>query len=143
MREGEQSDRQTRQAIGREVTATAFREAPRLEEIQLAHRIVDIASDRKAEDIVLLDIRPVAFFAHYFVIMTGTSDRQIAALTTALSETLEQEGIRALQVEGSPASGWVLMDYGDVVVHIFSPAQRAYYNLEKLWSEAPVVVRMQ
>ena len=143
MREGEQTDRQPTHGNGREVATTVSLEAPRLEDNQLAHRIVDIASDRKAEDIVLLDIRPVAFFANYFVIMTGTTDRHITSLTTAISETLEEEGIRPLQVEGTPAAGWVLMDYGDVVVHIFSPAQRSYYNLEKLWSEAPIVVRMQ
>src|SRR5690606_38167701 len=104
MREGEQTDRQPTHGNGREVATTVSLEAPRLEDNQLAHRIVDIASDRKAEDIVLLDIRPVAFFANYFVIMTGTTDRHITSLTTAISETLEEEGIRPLQVEGTPAA---------------------------------------
>jgi len=119
-------------------------EVPRLEGIDLARQIVDIAAEHQAEDIILLDIRPVAFFAHYFVIMTGTSDRHIEALLRAITEKLRnEEHIRPLQVEGSPSSGWVLIDYGDVIVHILSPEQRAFYNLEKLWAEAPIVVRMQ
>jgi ribosome-associated protein len=114
-----------------------------LEPSQLAHRIVDIISDKLASDIVLLDIRGLTTFADYFVICSAGSDRQSGAITDALLETLDKEGVSALHSEGIGQSGWVLVDYGDVIVHVFTPAERAYYTLEKLWGAAPAVLRMQ
>ena len=111
--------------------------------LQLARRIVDLTADKKAEDIVLLDIREQTSIADYFVICSGTSDRQIRALENDLRETLKREGQNPLHVEGSPESGWVLMDYGDVIVHIFSPREREYYRLERHWAEAQPVLRIQ
>jgi ribosome-associated protein len=116
----------------------------RLEPDALARRIVDIASDKQAADIVLLDLRPITEIADYFVICSGGSERQLQAIQRDITDALRNEDrIRPTHVEGSPDSGWVLMDYSDVVVHIFSPSQREYYNLEELWSAAHPVVRIQ
>jgi ribosome-associated protein len=91
----------------------------------------------------LLDIRPISLIADYFVVCSATSERQINAVTRDIADNLREDGLRPLRVEGEPASGWVLMDYGDVVVHIFDVARRDYYSLEDLWSAAVPLVRMQ
>ncbi len=91
---------------------------------------------------MVLDLRGSAPFADYFVICTGTTERQLHALESALSEQLAEEGVSALRTEGSPESGWVLADFGGVIVHLFSPERRSYYRLEQLWSGAKVVVRI-
>ena len=115
-----------------------------LEAQELARRIVEIASDRQASDIVLLDIRPVATVADYFVVMSTGSDRQLGAIVREMCESLRNnEGVRPLRVEGQADSGWVLMDFGDVIVHVFSIEQRGFYRLEELWSAAVPLVRMQ
>ena len=113
------------------------------EPASLAHEIVDIASDRKAADIVMLDIRKQTTFADYFVIMSGNSGVQVRALSDNIRRRLLEKGVRPLRSEGSAEDGWVLMDYGSVVVHIFRPEQRAYYGLEQLWADAITVVRVQ
>ncbi len=92
---------------------------------------------------MMLDIRGLTTIADYFVLCSANSDRQIKAITDALLETLVQEGVKPLHSEGIDESGWVLMDYGDVIVHVFTPAERAYYSLEKLWSAATPVLRIQ
>jgi ribosome-associated protein len=114
-----------------------------LESLQLAHRVVDIASDKQASDIMILDIRGLTIIADYFVICSAGSERQIGAIVDALLETLDKEGVSPLHSEGIGESGWVLMDYSDVIIHIFTEAQRAYYGLEKLWSSALPVLRIQ
>lgn len=81
--------------------------------------------------------------ADYFVIATAASERQSQALVDALRDEMRKAGVRPLDVEGDRASGWQLMDYGDVIVHLFSPEKRAFYRLEELWKHAQVVVRMQ
>jgi ribosome-associated protein len=111
--------------------------------LDLARRVVDIAADRQAVDVVLLDIRHVAAFADYFVICSGTSERQIKAIVDTVLETLEHEGFNAAHVEGTPSSGWVLVDFGSVILHVFAPTEREYYRLERLWAEATTVVRLQ
>jgi ribosome-associated protein len=114
-----------------------------LEATELAKKIVDIAADKKAEDVVLLDIRRLTTIADYFVICSGASERQIAALTRAVLEELDKEHVAPLHSEGVGESGWVLLDYGSVIVHIFAPEVRDYYRLERLWSQALTVVRIQ
>jgi ribosome-associated protein len=109
----------------------------------VAHHIVDVATDKKASDILLLDIRRITTLADYFVILTGSAARQIRALANNIEEALDKEGIELLGREGMAEDGWVLLDYGQVVVHIFSPEQRAYYGLEDLWRDAITVVRIQ
>jgi ribosome-associated protein len=114
------------------------------EALSLARRIVDLASDKQASDIVLLDIRGVSLIADYFVICTAGSERQAAAILKDLGEKLLEEFRRKpLHVEGKPDSGWVLLDFGDVILHVFSPAQRTFYNLEQLWAAATPIVRLQ
>jgi ribosome-associated protein len=105
---------------------------------------VDLVSDKLASDIVLLDIRGVSLIADYFVICTAGSERQISAILKDVAEKLLEEfGRKAMHTEGKGDSGWVLLDFGDVIVHVFSPAQRSFYNLEQLWSAATPVVRLQ
>ena len=91
----------------------------------------------------MLDTRPVSFIADYFVIATGESERQLKAMSDDIQKQLKPHSAFAFGSEGTPASGWLLLDYGSVIVHLFSPAQRDYYRLEQLWEKAPVVVRMQ
>jgi ribosome-associated protein len=126
--------------LAREITS-----APEsAEALSLARRIVDLASDKQASDIVLLDIRGVSLIADYFVICTAGNERQAGAILKDLGEKiLEEFGRKPIHTEGKPDSGWVLLDYGDVIVHVFSPAQRSFYNLEQLWSSATPVVRLQ
>lgn len=125
-------------------SASAQSRLPELDPGQLARKIVDIASDKQASDIVLLDLRPITEIADYFVICTGSSERQLGAIERDIRDTLRNEHhVRPVHVEGTPDSGWILMDYGDVVVHVFSPSQRDYYRLEDLWSAAPAVLRVQ
>jgi len=94
---------------------------------------------RKAEDMVVLDLRNISSFTDYFLIMHGNSSRQNAALCDALEQDLKAGGVRLLSVEGRVNAEWILMDYGDFIVHVFSPAARAYYSLEKLWGDAPTL----
>ncbi|HXF70156.1 MAG TPA: ribosome silencing factor [Thermoflexus sp.] len=115
-----------------------------LDTLDLAHRIVDAILDKKGMDVVLMDIRTRATFADYFIICTGTSERQLKAIMEGIAEaTARGYRVDPARVEGDPASGWVLMDYGDIIVHIFSPSQRRYYSLESLWRGAPILVRAQ
>lgn len=104
---------------------------------------MDIASDKQASDIVLLDIRDLTTIADYFVVCSADSARQMKAVTDALYDTLAKDGIKPLNSEGIGNSGWALVDYGDVIVHVFLPAERSYYALEKLWASATPVLRMQ
>jgi len=114
-----------------------------IESQELARRIVDLFSDRQAEDVVLLDIHRVAGFADYFVIASAQNPRHMRALIDAMDKDLRREGIKYMRSEGDPDSGWVLVDFGAVIVHIFTAEDRAYYNLEGLWSRAQEVVRIQ
>ncbi len=114
-----------------------------LDPTQLAKIIADVAADKKAADVALLDIRETSVIADYFVICTGTNPRQIKAIADAIDEKLLEVRVSARGHEGEPNSGWVLLDYGDVIVHIFGPMEREFYRLERLWSAAPTVVYMQ
>jgi ribosome-associated protein len=109
----------------------------------LARTIVDILLDKKGVDTLLLDVREISLLADYFIISTGEVDRQIKAIAEEISQTLKSEHILPLHVEGDAESGWVLMDYGEIVVHLLSPEMRSFYRLEELWKEARVVVKVQ
>jgi ribosome-associated protein len=109
---------------------------------ELAHRIVDVASDKKASDIVLLRTAEITTMADYFVIASGRSERQVQALSNGIVDELREEGIKPLGVEGLSSARWVLLDYGSVIVHVFAPEEREYYGLERLWSTAQEVVRL-
>ena len=118
-------------------------ESPLTEPADIARRIVDLLADRQAEDVVLLDISRVASFADYFVIASAINPRQMRALVEIMARTLRDGGVRPRHTEGSAGSGWVLADYGSVIVHLFSPDMREYYSLEELWQAATPIVRFQ
>ncbi len=103
---------------------------------------VEVASEKLAEDIVMLDLRRLAPFTDYFVIMSGGSARQIEALEADITQAMREAGVRRFHREGTPASGWVLLDFSDIIVHIFGPEEREFYELERLWAQAPQVVRI-
>ncbi len=110
--------------------------------VELAKKIVEAAADKQATDVVLLDTRKICSFADYFVICSGESDRQLEAIHRAVIDTLKEAGETFYHSEGAAASGWMLLDLGDIVVHIFTTGVRDFYQLENLWSAAPVIVKM-
>jgi ribosome-associated protein len=116
---------------------------PNEEALALARRIVDLASDKKASDIVLLEIVGLTTLADYFVICSGQSERQLRAIADGIAETLRDEGIKPIGREGSANAHWLLVDYGSVIVHVMAPPERDFYQLEKLWAEAPLLLRIQ
>ena len=109
----------------------------------VAGRIVELAEDKKAADIVLLDLSALTTMADYFVICSGGSERQLDAIAGGVVDGLRAEGVRPYGREGTAASHWVLLDYGGVIVHVFTPPERDFYDLERHWSEAKTVLRVQ
>ena len=122
---------------------TILIEETAIEATTLARRTVELAEDKLASDIVMLNLHNLNAIADYFVICTGESDRQLKAILDAIDEGIGKEFGRNARAEGTPDTGWVLLDFGDVVVHIFSVAMRDYYHLERLWSKATPVVVVQ
>ena len=108
-----------------------------------ARLAVDVASEKQAADIVMLDMRGPLAFTDYFVILTGESRRQMQGLLEDIDGALDSAGMTLHHQEGTTDGGWVLMDYGDLVVHVFAPEEREYYQLEHLWSQATVLFRIQ
>ena len=99
-------------------------------------RAITAAQDHKATDVVVLDLRPAHGFADYFLICSGQNPRQLKAISEAIQETLAERGAKPAHVEGYERAGWILLDYFDFIVHIFSPDARAFYSLERLWGSA-------
>ena len=97
------------------------------------------AQDKRATDLVVLDVRGVSSVADYFLLCSGTSTTHVETISDAIRAELKREGIRPLHAEGVAESGWVLLDYGDVLMHVFLEDTRAYYALERLWGDAPVM----
>jgi ribosome-associated protein len=93
--------------------------------------------EKKAEEIVVLDVRALTSFTEYFVVCTGESEPQLRTISKNIEDKLSATDIRPHHLEGRSDNGWVLMDYDDFVVHIFSPDKRTYYDLERLWADAP------
>ena len=114
-----------------------------LEALEVAKKAIEVASDKLAKDILLLDTREVCSFADYFVICTCEAERQIDAISEEVDKSLKQEGVSLRHREGTVDSGWVLLDLNGVIVHLFAPQQRQYYNLDELWRKASTVVRIQ
>jgi len=116
-----------------------------VESRELADRITEIIVDRQGEDIVILDLTEVTTFADYFVICTAGSSRQLDALQSAIREGVKksEERLLALNVEGDPDSGWILVDFNSVIVHLFSEDKREYYRLEELWKSARTIAHIQ
>ena len=110
---------------------------------EYARLAVDVASDRQASDVVMLDIRGVSDFADYFVILTAESSRQINSLAEEIEKALEARGAGLHHMEGTADGGWVLLDFSDVIVHLFRPEQREFYHIEGAWSRGIEAVRIQ
>jgi ribosome-associated protein len=108
--------------------------AASLEEARIA---VSTGADKKAENIVVLDVRTLTSYADYLVIMSASSDRQVSAIADAIDDELRKAGHRPIGVEGSGTSNWVLIDTGDIVVHVFLEEAREFYDLDRLWADAP------
>jgi len=117
---------------------TAFLEAEKI-----ARLASELASEKQARDISMLDVRALCSFADYFVICTGDTKRHIEAIRQSINEVLKTKGVIPHHNEGTPDSGWMLGDFGSVIVHIFAPLERDYYQLDKLWDKATPVVRIQ
>jgi ribosome-associated protein len=114
-----------------------------LNTLEIAHTIVAALEDKKGENIVLMDIEKIATFTGYFVICSGTSDRMLDALADGVVDKMrETYGIKS-NPQGQSSSGWVLVDYGSVVVHCFAPETREFYKLEELWREGKILLRLQ
>jgi ribosome-associated protein len=112
-----------------------------LETGELARKIVDAALNRHASDILLLDLRDVCSFTDYFVICNGESERQLRAICDEIADILPKD-IPTRRHQGEASSGWIILDIGDIVVHVFSPEKREYYTLEEMWSHASTVVKI-
>lgn len=101
------------------------------------------AADKKAADLVILDLREIASFTEYFLIGSGTNQRQVQAIADAVEERLRKDKKRPLHIEGYNAAEWILLDYGDFIVHVFSAPSRRFYDLERLWRDAKRITVME
>ena len=99
-------------------------------------RALDAAAEKKALDLTILDLRSIASFTDFFVLATGTNRRQVQAISDEVVEQLKRAGNRAARVEGYQTAEWILIDYGDFIVHVFDEKARRFYDLERLWREA-------
>jgi ribosome-associated protein len=105
--------------------------------------LVDALEDKKAEDIVLLDLQGVASFTDYFVICSGTSDRMLRSLVRGANDAMIKDHDLKGKIIGSASNGWIAVDFGDIVMHAFSPQQRDFYQLEELWSSGKTLLRVK
>jgi ribosome-associated protein len=135
--EGAAPEESARERASREAEVKAEREA-----LELARRVVDLAEDKKAADIVLLEVRTLTTMTDYFVICSGGSERQLRGIADGIVEGVKETGMRPIGREGGPTDHWLLLDFGSVVVHVMATPEREYYALEKLWSEAPLLLRV-
>jgi ribosome-associated protein len=110
--------------------------------LALAHRAVELAEDKKASDIILLELRDLTTLTDYFVIASGGSERQLQSIADGIVEGLKHEGTLPIGREGGSSAHWLLLDYGSVIVHVMAQPEREFYGLEKLWSEAPLLLRV-
>ncbi|WP_271496982.1 ribosome silencing factor [Enterococcus sp. 5H] len=100
---------------------------------------VKAADSKRAEEIVALDVHEISLLADYFMICQAASERQINAIVEEIIEKVEEADVEVKRIEGKDGGKWVLIDLGDIIVHVFQSAERGFYNLEKLWSDAPMV----
>jgi ribosome-associated protein len=121
------------------MSSTSSAELPR----DLALHIAELLADTPAADSLVLDVSELSSVADYFIICSAENERQLRAISNQLQEKLNNRGVRPHRTEGTPASGWIVLDYGDSIVHIFDVDQRAFYRLESLWAEAHTLVAME
>lgn len=116
-----------------------------MESLELANRITEIIVDKQGEDILILDLQDVTTIADYFIICSGASQRQISAIDSAIREAMKQadEHLMARNIADQSDSGWILIDFNSVIIHLFNHEMREYYQLEELWKNARVVARIQ
>ena len=110
-----------------------------METIELVRKVVDALEDKKAEDVTVIDSREISTIADYFVIASGSNANQLTAMEDAVDEAMYKNGVHQKQVEGSNNSTWILMDYQDIIVHIFSEEDRQFYDLERMWRDGKIV----
>ena len=110
-----------------------------MELIKIVKQVVDALEDKKAEAVTVIDIREVSSIADYFIIANGSNPNQLNAMQDAVDEAFYKNGIQAKQTEGTMNSTWILMDYNDVIVHLFSKEDRQFYSLERLWKDGTVI----
>jgi ribosome-associated protein len=127
------------------VTATEanIQEDPVQSSRELAVAIADVITETPAVDTKVIDIHELSTIADFFVICSGENERQLRAINRLVLDSLSDQHIHPAQVEGEPISGWILMDFGDVIVHIFDRDLRAFYNLEERWADAQVLLAIQ
>ena len=127
--------RQRKRALRRLTAPIAPEENAKAKE--LAHRLANFLLDKKAEEVVILDVRGKTSYADYFVIASGESERQVSAMAEHVETRLREEGVRPFGTEGYETGRWVLLDFGEVVAHLFFAEVRAFYDLEGLWTDVP------
>ena len=110
-----------------------------METIELVKKVVESLEDKKAEDITVIDIREVSSIADYFIIANGSNQNQLTAMQDAVDEALYKAGLHAKQIERNKQSTWILMDYQDIIVHLFSKEDRLFYDLERIWRDGKIV----
>jgi len=111
--------------------------------VEIARKVAEIASDRLASNITVLDISELSTIADVFVVCTADNVRQLNSLREEVTSQLREHQVTPRRVEGVAEAGWILMDYGDVIVHLFTTDQRDFYRLDDLWSEAPTLLKIQ
>ena len=114
-----------------------------MQPVDCARMAADVASDGLASDIVMLDLKGISDFTDYFVILTADSSRQMRSLAEEIEGSLTEAGVMVHHVEGTHNSGWMLLDFGDVIVHLMGPKERDFYRIESAWAKAREVVRIQ
>lgn len=110
-----------------------------METLDIVKKAVDALRDKKAEDVTVIDITGISTVADYFIIANGSNQNQLLAMQDAVDEALYKEGLKIKQVEGNNRSSWILMDYQDVIVHLFSKEDRIFYDLERIWRDGKVI----
>ena len=110
-----------------------------MELLEIVKKIANALDDKKAFDVKVLDITKISVFADYFVLASGDNSSQLQAMMDIVEEVMYKNGITSKRVEGSANSSWILMDYNDVVIHIFNKEEREFYNLDKVWSDGELV----
>lgn len=110
-----------------------------METLELVKKVVNALEDKKAEDITVIDIHGISSIADYFVIANGSNSNQLSAMQDAVDEAMYTNGVHSKQVEGNSNSTWILMDYQDIIVHLFSKEDRLFYDLERIWKDGTVI----
>ncbi len=110
-----------------------------MEMLEIVKKAAEALEDKKAEDIKVIDIREVSSIADYFIIANGSNQNQLSAMQDAVDEALYKSGLHARQVEGNQNSTWILIDYNDIIVHLFSKEDRLFYDLERIWKDGKII----